>query len=737
MRKVRYFRVLGRVICLLALASTARSFAQEAPAGFTVERIASGLTGATTMCAAHDGRIFVCEQTGALRLVERNGLVDEPVLTVAVDAFWERGLLGVAIDPAFPERPFLYVHYVPGEPFPRHRISRFKLEGNRAVAGSELVLLDGDDQRKLGGSVPAGHQGGAIRFGPDGMLYAGIGEQTAGAPAQSLDTLQGKILRLRPDGSIPEDNPFFAQAAGKYRAIWALGLRNPFALAFDPASGRLFANDVGGAAWEEVDEIVRGGNYGWPVVEGVSLDPRFRDPIHAYGRGEGKSIAGGAFYACRVPLFPETLRGKYFFAEYDGGWIEYLDPAAPERPRMFARGFKGPVDLQVGADGALYVLERNAWVRDEKFQPRTGSLVRIGFDPRARQAAVGSKDAGAGPPELCAPAFAAQTGAWAPPHPSLLPRVLSQTGLFVSMADLTPAPGVVPYEVNSPLWSDGARKRRWIALPRGTRAGFSAEGEWKFPPGTLLVKHFEITLDAAQPEKARRLETRLLYANGDGTGYGATYRWRPDGCEADLLEGSRTDHLSGPDGEASQSLDWFYPGPLDCLACHTVGAGFVLGVNTRQLNRDLPAAGGGVENQLRAWSRLGLVDGDLETVDVAKLPRLHAVGDAAVPLEDRVRSFLDANCSQCHRPGGTRGQFDARFATPLERQGLIDGPLLGGDAGPAGARVVVPGDPARSALLDRMRRGDVFRMPPIAVRVASAEASAAVEEWIRELVAKR
>ena len=159
--------------------------------------------------------MFVCEQPGSLRVVKEGKLLPNPFLTVPVENYWERGLIGVTVSPNFPDDPYVYVVYVAKEPYPHHHVSRFRADGDRAVPGSEQVLLRGDDQRKLGGNVPAGHQGGAIHFGNDGKLYVGIGEQTAGQPAQHFDSFQGKMLRLNPDGSIPSDNPFLEQTTGK------------------------------------------------------------------------------------------------------------------------------------------------------------------------------------------------------------------------------------------------------------------------------------------------------------------------------------------------------------------------------------------------------------------------------------------------------------------------------------------------------------------------------------------
>src|SRR5690349_14729830 len=242
---------------------------------------------------APDGRLFVCEQAGRLRVIKNGVLLSTPFLTVPVDASGERGLLGVAFDPSFSSNHFVYVYYTATSPAVHNRISRFTASGDVAAAGSEKVIFELDNL-----SSATNHNGGALAFGPDGKLYAAVGENANGANAQTLSNVLGKMLRINKDGTIPTDNPFFTTASGKNRAIWALGLRNPFTFAFDDASGLLFINDVGQDTWEEIDDGVAGANYGWPVTEGATSDPRFKSPRYAYDHSTGAcAIAGGAFYS--------------------------------------------------------------------------------------------------------------------------------------------------------------------------------------------------------------------------------------------------------------------------------------------------------------------------------------------------------------------------------------------------------------------------------------------------------
>jgi uncharacterized protein (TIGR03435 family) len=323
-------------------------------AGFVSATVASGLSRPTAMAFAPDGRIFVAEQDGALRVIKDGVLLPQPFLQVTVSAIGERGLLGVAFDPLFLSNSFVYVHYTATTPTVHNRVSRFTAAGDVAAAGSEVPLLD------LPTLAATNHNGGAIHFGPDGFLYVAVGDNAVAANAQSLTTPLGKLLRIARDGSIPPTNPFVGQTSGINQAIWALGLRNPFTFAFDPASGRLLINDVGQNAWEEINEGFPGANYGWPDSEGPTSHPAHVGPLYAYTHAStgGCAITGGAFYPVGPAQFPAEYAGDYFFADLCAGWIRQYDFTDGLVAGNFASGISAPVGLAIGPEGALYYLAR-------------------------------------------------------------------------------------------------------------------------------------------------------------------------------------------------------------------------------------------------------------------------------------------------------------------------------------------------------------------------------------------
>ena len=327
--------------------------------GFSERLVATGIPNATAMEFAPDGRLFVLQQTGQLRVIQNGRLLPRPALRIRVDSTGERGLLGIAFDPSFAANGFVYLYHTTATGPKLNRIVRYTLSGDSAVPRSGTVLVNLD---RLSSRV--NHNGGAIHFGPDGMLYAAVGENARPANAQSPANRLGKILRYNPDGSIPADNPFFNDPAfvGPDKAIWAMGLRNPFTFAFQSGTGKMHINDVGQNTAEEINVGRAGANYGWPATEGAfsrAAFPGFTRPIHAYAHdGTVCAITGGAFYNPARLQFPVAFRSDYFFADLCGGWIRRLEPNGRLAPGNFASGIAQPVDLKVGPDGALYYLQR-------------------------------------------------------------------------------------------------------------------------------------------------------------------------------------------------------------------------------------------------------------------------------------------------------------------------------------------------------------------------------------------
>lgn len=580
-------------------------------------------------------------------------------------SFFEAGLLGLAFHRDYLENGEYFVAYdapsTDGTAITA-RWSRFT-SPDRAWDGgrdSEELLLSV-------GKPYLNHDGGAILWGLDDTLYMTLGDGgSAGDPmdhAQDPFSLMGKVLRIDPDGGdpygIPPDNPF-ADGVGGAPEAWAYGLRNPWRMTEDRATGEIWLGDVGQGALEEVDRVEAGGNYGWDQKEGTACyeEPEpcdagpYIDPLSEYGRSEGRSVVGGFVY--RGAAIP-ALQGSYLFADFYTGNLWVLAWADDGKPVASIQGALGifPSSFAEDLDGELYILD---YVRGRMYR-----FVDAG-------GSVGGS----------------------------FPAKLSQTGCF---AGGFPAEGLIPYDVNVELWADGAEKRRWMALPNGTTIAIGAAGDLELPPGTVLAKEF--SRDGA------RLETRLFMRHWDGSWSGQTYRWDEDQLDATWTQaGAR---VLTDDGGA-----WTYPSPGACMLCHGAGAGYSLGLELRQLD---------LGTQLDDWSAMGLLRG--ETHSLGAFSSID--GDASV--EARARSYLHANCSFCHRPGGgTESAIDLR-AEAFD-MGICSVAPQFGDLGAAGAAIVTPGDPALSVLPLRMRAVGANRMPPLATEVVDEPAVAVIEAWI-------
>jgi uncharacterized repeat protein (TIGR03806 family) len=320
-----------------------------------------------------------------------------------------------------------------------------------------------------------------------------------------------------------------------------------------------------------------------------------------------------------------------------------------------------------------------------------------------------------------------------------LPKLLSQTGAFKDVRNLTPVESLIPYDLNVSFWSDGATKSRWVAVPNqngeSQKIKFSPTGEWGFPPGTVFVKHFELPIDDTHTDVHRRLETRLIVLDSTGGVYGVTYKWRPDNSDAELLTTNLVESIPIHTESGIRTQQWYYPSREDCRTCHTPLAGGVLGVKTRQLNRDLVYPSGITDNQLRAWNHIALFDPHLDESALTNFSKLARSDDSSRTLEDRARSYLDANCSHCHRPNGTVASFDARYDTPLVNQYLIKGPVLINE-GIDNASIIAPNDIWRSIALVRLRTLEGFKMPPLAHQVSDVKGIDLIEQWVHSLPGK-
>ncbi|MEO5714329.1 MAG: PQQ-dependent sugar dehydrogenase [Luteolibacter sp.] len=315
-----------------------------------------------------------------------------------------------------------------------------------------------------------------------------------------------------------------------------------------------------------------------------------------------------------------------------------------------------------------------------------------------------------------------------------LPAALSGIGIF-SDKDLTPKAGVVPYSLNSPAWADGAETQHWLILPDAGKIGFAPTGEFTWPGGTAFVQHFEIVTNKATNAR-RRLETRLLVLDASGTfGYGATYRWRADNSDADLVDAAgKEEVLKITDASgATHEQTWSYPSSGLCFMCHTPNAGFVLGPKTRQLNGNLTYPGGRTDNQLRTWNYLQMFTSMMEENAIKTYQHTFNIDDTSASLENRVRSYVDSNCSGCHRPNGTGAVWDARFDTPLASQGIVNGEVRN-TFGIDGAKIVAAGDLSKSMMHRHMNSTSMAeQMPPLTRNLVDTVAIDVLNQWIRSL----
>ena len=648
------------------------------------------VVGVRQLPGASDAPFYVIEKKGRILALPARpdaGPGDaEVALRLTPHTAVESGLTDLAFHPDHEINRLAYVGYVAdldggGIAF---RLSEFRRVEVGVALGEERVLLE----------VPKDHSehvGGALAFGPDGYLYVSVGDDGNNrdgdpnpARAQDPGTPYGKILRIdvdardgsRPYG-VPADNPTFDLGAPS--EVWAVGFRNPWRMAFDPEPPHsLWVSNVGERTFEEIERVEAGANHGWPVCEGRCdpADERFVDPVHGYPTRSGAAVIGGAVY--RGAELPELV-GRYVFADFVAQEIRALDTElAPDEPGQVRPLVTAPFpvsSLVAGNGGELYAVG---------FSP--GSLYRL-----IRNAAADASE----PPAL-----------------------LSETGCFASLAggDPVPVDGVVDYAVAQRFWSDGAAKRRQLALPDGFAIDTFDPKDWALPEGGLAIKHFYW--------RDRIIETRFLAHHEGGEYSGHTYAWDAAGGDAALVEsGGATRSLDG--------LEWDYPSRGECLRCHTAQAGYTLSLESRQLNVTLPDG--------RSQLDLLAAGHYLDTASPERpepYPTVAELGDDALPLAHRAASWLHVNCSSCHRGEGSAGRasWDARFDTPFAEKRLCGAApfqAVGESTFAPIEALVAPGDHELSTLWLRAaaRDGDV-QMPPVGSRVVDADGAALLREWI-------
>jgi uncharacterized repeat protein (TIGR03806 family) len=648
-------------------------------------------------------RWFVVQLPGVVRVFDN----DEAVATSSVfldiatrveSTCGECGLLGMAFHPDFPDDPRVYVTYTSlqytGGNGPDTHLAEF-------TSHDGGLTLDPSSERVILTIIKHNvhHHGGNIAFGPDGLLYfaAGDGNEARNDNAQNLKTLLGKFMRIDINGTtgtalyrIPPDNPFAASTelcgvdgTGPQSCpeIYAVGFRNPWRWSFDRETGDLWAGDVGESTREEVDRVVRGGNYGWRCFEGTQEQTKLvcgnpvnpLPPVAEYDHTLGAAVTGG--YVYRGTALP-GLVGHYIFGDFASGRI--WDIPTGTQPTMTMTGGL-QTDLLIASfaedhDGELYVVSKR------------GELYRI----------TGSSDsAGAG-----------------------VATQLSATGCVDSSDATQPASGLIPYAPSAPFWSDGATKERWIGLPDGQNITVNDDGDWEFPNGTVLMKNFRLD--------DRLIETRLFMRHPDGVWAGYSYEWNAQGTDATLVPGGKRKPIGGQ--------TWIYPSEAQCLQCHTEAAGNSLGLETRQLafNITYPQTGRDAHQLVT-----------LNTIHALSPPIADPQNESAYPnptatagtLDERARAYLHTNCSQCHRPGGpTPSDMDLRFTTALADTHACDVVPGIDDLGIANARLIAPGAPERSVIPARMSARDVPEaMPPLGSSLVDTEGVTLIRDWIESL----